>query len=74
MQSIHILLVKDNEGAIFLTREALVQGKIVDTISVVKDGKKAIKYLEKVTPYAESILPGLIRLDINLPKMNGHEV
>ena len=74
MHSIHILLVEDNEGDILLTKEALNQGIIVETISVVKDGKEAIKYLEKVGPYSESVVPDLIILDINLPKMNGHEV
>lgn len=74
MHSIHILLVEDNEGDILLTKEALNQGNIVETISVVKDGKEAIKYLEKKAPYTESVTPDLIILDINLPKMNGHEV
>lgn len=74
MHSIHILLVEDNEGDILLTKEALNQGKIINTISVVKDGKEAINYMEKNAPYIESLLPDLILLDINLPKMNGHEV
>lgn len=74
MHPIHILLVEDNEGDILLTREALNQGKIINTISVVKDGKEAINYMERNPPYTESLLPDLILLDINLPKMNGHEV
>ncbi len=74
MNLIHILLVEDNEGDILLTREALIQAKLIDTISVVKDGKEAIKYLEKVAPYNLNKVPDLILLDINLPKMNGHEV
>lgn len=74
MHPIHILLVEDNEGDILLTKEALNQGKIINTISVVKDGKEAINYMEKNSPYTESLLPDLILLDINLPKMNGHEV
>ena len=74
MHSIHILLVEDNEGDILLTKEAFNQGNIVKSISVVKDGKEAIKYLERVAPYTESLLPDLIILDINIPKMNGQEV
>ena len=74
MNSIHILLVEDNEGDIFLITEALQEGKIVNKISVAKDGKEAIDFLEKKEKYANSGTPDLILLDVNLPKKNGHEV
>ena len=74
MNPIHILLVEDNEGDILLTKEALNQIKFHTTISVAKDGKEAIRYMEKVAPYTNAIIPDIILLDINLPKMNGHEV
>ena len=51
MNSIHILLVEDNEGDIFLITEALEEGKIVNKISVSKDGKEAIDFLEKKGKY-----------------------
>ena len=74
MNSIHILLVEDNEGDIFLITEALEEGKIVNKISVSKDGKEAIDFLEKKGKYKKEETPDLILLDINLPKKNGHEV
>jgi len=74
MNSIHILLVEDNEGDIFLITEALEEGKIVDKISVTKDGKEAIDFLEKKEKYKNEDTPDLILLDVNLPKKNGHEV
>ena len=74
MNPIHILLVEDNEGDIFLVTEALEEGKIVNKISVARDGKEAIDFLDKNGKYANEELPDLILLDVNLPKKNGHEV
>ena len=74
MKPIHILLVEDNEGDIFLVTEALAEGKIVNKISVTKDGKEAIDFLEKKGKYQNADRPDLILLDINLPKKNGFEV
>lgn len=74
MNPIHILLVEDNEGDIVLTTEALEEGKITNSISVVRDGWEAIQYLDKNEGYTNAQEPDLILLDINLPKVNGHEV
>lgn len=71
---IHILLVEDNEGDILLTKEAFEDAKIINELSVVRDGKEAIDFLSKVGKYANVTTPNLILLDINLPKKNGHEV
>lgn len=74
MERIHILLVEDNEGDILLTKDALESGKILNKLTIVKDGKTAIDYLTKKDDYINSELPDLILLDVNLPKKNGHEV
>lgn len=73
-KSIHILLVEDNEGDIVLTKEAFEENKIVNKISVAKDGKEAIDLLNSLVEIGKTELPDLILLDINLPKKNGHEV
>lgn len=72
--TIHILLVEDNEGDILLTREALEEGKLMNTLSVVRDGEAAIGFLRKQGKYTDADTVDLIMLDVNLPKMNGHEV
>ena len=72
MKPIKILLIEDSEGDILLTVEALSDSKIVNEISVLKDGKEAIEFFES-NPPAEQ-LPDLILLDINLPMKSGHEV
>jgi len=74
MVPIHILLVEDNEGDIFLVTEALEEGKIVNKISVTRDGREALDFLDKKGKYEKEELPDLILLDVNLPKKNGHEV
>jgi len=74
MKPISILLVEDNEGDVLLTTDALYEGRISNTIAVVRDGWEAIQFLKKNDPYSTAITPDLILLDVNLPKMNGHEV
>jgi len=72
MKSIHILLVEDNEGDIIMTIEALEDSKIINKVTVLKDGKAAIDFFENADRSTE--LPDLVLLDINLPKKSGHEV
>jgi CheY-like chemotaxis protein len=74
MRSIHILLIEDNEGDILLTKEALCLGKIQNSVSVAKDGWEAVQFLEKKGGYNNAETPDLILLDVNLPKLKGHEV
>lgn len=74
MRPIHILLVEDNEGDILLTTEALEDSRVINTISVVRNGKQALDYLFKRDVFAHSLTPDLILLDINLPLKSGHEV
>lgn len=74
MKPIHILLVEDNEGDVLLIKEAFQDARIVNNISTVNNGEKAVQLLEKSSPYEDQRTPDLILLDINLPRMNGKEV
>lgn len=72
MKSINILLVEDNEGDILLTTEAFEDSKIINNITAIRDGKAAINFFESLTSRDE--MPNLVLLDINLPKLSGHDV
>ncbi len=72
MNEINILLIEDNEGDILLTKEAFEDSKIAHHITTIRDGRQAISFFENLTDKQE--MPHLVLLDINLPKVNGHEV
>jgi len=74
MKSIHILLVEDNEGDIFLTTEALEDSNLINEISIAKDGQEALDFVFKTKGFENKSTPSLILLDVNLPKKSGHEV
>lgn len=73
-KALHILLVEDNKGDVILTLEVFQDLLMNNVVSVVEDGEQAIQYLENKDKFADAILPDLILLDINMPKIDGKEV
>jgi len=71
---IDILLVEDSPADVRLTREALKEAKVLNTLNVVEDGVAALAFLRKEGQYALRSNPDLILLDLNLPKKDGREV
>jgi len=74
VRPIEILLVEDNPGDIRLTKEALKEGKVLNTLTVVQDGVEALTCLRRQGRYTDAKRPDLILLDLNLPKKDGREV
>jgi CheY-like chemotaxis protein len=71
---IDVLLVEDDDGDVLMTREAFEHHKIRNHLHVVQDGEEALQFLRREGPYADAPKPGLILLDLNLPKRDGREV
>ena len=74
VKPVEILLVEDNPGDVRLTREALKEAKIINHLTVLKDGVEALAFLRREGQYAKAARPHLILLDLNLPKKDGREV
>ena len=83
---LRVLLVEDNPGDVRLAREAFRDSAVPGTLDVVKDGVDAIEYLRKAAasedeargddsaPTAAVARPGLVLLDLNLPRKDGRQV
>jgi two-component system, chemotaxis family, response regulator Rcp1 len=71
---IEVLLVEDSPGDVRLTREAFLEVNQAVHLNVVADGVEAMEFLRRVREHAGAPRPDLILLDLNLPKMDGHEV
>ncbi|MFZ5863831.1 MAG: response regulator [Nitrospirota bacterium] len=72
-----ILLVEDNLQDIEITRRAFAKGRVRNDLVVVRDGEEALDYLRRRGKYhdpAASPRPGMILLDLNLPKVGGLDV
>ena len=73
-QPIEILMVEDNPGDVRLTREALRDGKVRNTMHAVEDGEMALDFLYRRGAYTDAARPDLILLDLKLPGKSGLEV
>jgi len=74
---LEILLVEDLRTDALLIQRALKKGGVINPIKLVRDGQEALDYLFQRGSYQDTenyLIPGLILLDLKLPKINGFEV
>jgi chemotaxis family two-component system response regulator Rcp1 len=74
IEPIEILLVEDSPGDADLAREALDGAKVRNNLHVVGDGEEAMAFLRRKGRHANAPRPGMVLLDLNLPKKDGREV
>jgi CheY-like chemotaxis protein len=72
--SIEVLLVEDSPGDVRLTQEAFRDADSRICLHVVSDGVEAMAFLRREGVHNLAPRPEFILLDLNLPRMDGHEV
>lgn len=73
---ITILIADDDPDDRELTRDALEECRLANEVHFVEDGEELIDYLNRRgrhTALAGAPLPGLILLDLNMPRKDGRE-
>jgi CheY-like chemotaxis protein len=73
---ITILLADDDPDDRQLTRDAFAENRLVNMLHTVEDGEELMEYLRRQGRYADqknTPLPGLILLDLNMPRKDGRE-
>jgi CheY-like chemotaxis protein len=74
LQAVEVLLVEDDPGDVLMTTEAFELSPMHSTLHVVGDGEQAMRFLRRAGEFTGAPRPGLILLDLNLPRRNGLEV
>lgn len=75
-RSITILLTDDDEEDLQMTLEALRESRLGNDLRITRDGEELMDYLLRRGRYADpsdAPMPGLILLDLNMPKKDGRE-
>ena len=76
VQPITILMADDDEDDRMIAQDALDEARVANQLHCVEDGEELLAYLQRRGKYAalsQEPLPGLILLDLNMPKKDGRE-
>lgn len=73
---IHILLADDDAEDRMLIIDALKESRLKNEVRCVEDGEELLDYLHNRGKYSDKLkhpLPGILLLDLNMPKKDGRE-
>jgi CheY-like chemotaxis protein len=73
-KTVDILLIEDNPGDVRLLEEAFRELQADVRMHVARDGAEGLEYVFRQKPIGPAYRPDIILLDLNLPKVSGHDV
>ena len=74
---VNILLVEDDPVDVMAVKRAFKHNKVTNPLYVAGDGEEALAFLQRKGRFADpasSPRPGVILLDIKLPRVDGHQL
>ena len=74
LDPVKVLLVEDNPADVRMIREALAISRIPHQLHVVDDGEQALEFVRRQGKYSDAPQPDLMLIDLNIPRIHGHEV
>ncbi len=66
-------MADDDADDRMLTKEALEESRVLNDLRFVEDGEELMEYLNRRGKFADAPRPGLILLDLNMPRKDGRE-
>lgn len=72
-EPVKFLVVDDDQVSVMAIKRAIKKLKIVNPIVVASDGQQALDILRNDCKGSNGLPPYLVTLDLNMPRMDGHE-
>jgi CheY-like chemotaxis protein len=74
VRSLNVLVVDDDDADTLMIEEALESAVVPPRVHRVADGSQALDYLFRNGEHVDAQRPDLVLLDLNMPRVSGHEV
>ena len=72
-ETVTIPMADDDEEDRMVTQKAWKENRLVNELLFVEDGEELMDYLHQKGQYSNAPRPGLILLDLNMPRKDGRE-